>query len=113
MSTAPDKPSKFDLLKTEHDDYDKALTALADAQDEITELKDRRREERLAWIVAATIIFDCMVLLKADNLGGPLIIGLIQIAALAVVANRLGVEEFAGLFRGMINTLTDKTFGGS
>lgn len=82
-------------------------TALASAQEEITDLKDRIREERFGWIVLLVIVIDCALFLNARNWSGPVIIDLIEIGALSVIAARLGVEEFAALFGGMFRRATD------
>lgn len=96
---------KFSDLAEKHSDHETALIALSSAQEEITELKDARREERIGWIVTCVILFDCAFLLNAENATGPVIIGLLQIGVLAVMAKRLGVEEFYALFANMTNRI--------
>lgn len=61
-------------------------------------LRERRLEERIGWIVACCILFNCAMLLNAENLAGPIIIGLLEVALLAIMAKRMGVEEAYGLF---------------
>lgn len=95
----------------EHDNHEKAIVALSSAQEEITELKDARREERIGWIVVTVILFDCLFLLNAQNWAGPIVIGILEIGILAVAAKRLGVEEFYALFAGIINRFAGMTFG--
>lgn len=85
-------------LAVDFDDHSKALQALAAAQEEIGQLRDARKEERIGWIVVCVILFDCAFLLNAENATGPLIIGLLEIGVLAVLAKRLGVEEFYAFF---------------
>lgn len=94
-------PSDFAKL-TEGISDQKAVQALADLQEELAELKDKRREERLGWIVFTVIVVDCFLFLDAKNWSGPVIIGLLQIGALSVIAKRLGVEEFGRLFANML-----------
>ena len=97
----PDKPSLADLtdlLASEHDTHDKAIRALSDAQEESAGLKDARNEERVGWMVVAVILFDCALFLNAENATAPVVIGILQIALLALLAKRLGVEEFYALF---------------
>ena len=109
-SAKPPAPKISDLAE-KHDNHEKALIALSSAQEEITELKDARREERIGWIVVCVILFDCALLLNADNAAGPLIIGILQIAALAVAAKRLGVEEFYALFANIMNRFGEMVVG--
>lgn len=94
----PSLTSLTDLLASEHDTHDKAIRALSDAQEEIAGLKDARKEERVGWIVISVILFDCALFLNAENAVAPVIIGILQIALLALLAKRLGVEEFYALF---------------
>ena len=42
------------------------------------------------------------MILNAENLAGPLIIGVMEIALLAIIAKRMGVEEFYALFVGVM-----------
>lgn len=98
-------PKLTDLVNEDSDEHSKALKALSEAQEEIASLKDRLREERLGWIVLLVIVFDCALLLQADNAGGPIVIGLLEFAALSVLAARMGVEEFATLFKNVFNRM--------
>lgn len=107
-NTTPEKPHKplekpsfadlTGLLASEHDTHDKAIKALSDAQEEIAGLKDARNEERVGWMVIAVILFDCALFLNAQNATAPVVIGILEIALLALLAKRLGVEEFYALF---------------
>lgn len=104
------KPSLSDLA-ADYDDHSKALKALAEAQEEIGQLRDARREERVGWIVVSVILFDCALLLNAENSVGPLIIGILEIAVLAIAAKRLGVEEFYALFSAIMHRFGSMTLG--
>lgn len=114
MNTAPgpneSKPALTDLVG-EPDDHSQAVRALSEAQEEIAALKDRMREERLGWIVVLVIVIDCFVLLQADNAGGPIVVGLLEFAVLAVLAARMGVEEFSALFRNVFKRMADGLSG--
>lgn len=107
MSTETEASPRTDLdaLSSEAEP-DKATQALADAQEEIAQLKDKMREERMGWIVLCTLIFDCFLFLNASNWSGPIVIGLIEFGALSVIAARLGIEEFAAIFNQMISRVT-------
>ena len=87
-----------DVLASEHDTHEKAIKALSDAQEEIAGLKDARNEERVGWMVISVILFDCALFLNAQNATAPVVIGILEIALLALLAKRLGVEEFYALF---------------
>lgn len=104
------KPTLSDLA-ADYDDHSKALKALAEAQEEIGQLRDARREERVGWIVVSVILFDCAMLLNAENSVGPLVIGILEIAVLAIAAKRMGVEEFYALFSAIMHRFGDMTLG--
>lgn len=105
------QPALTDLVAEETDDHSQAVKALSAAQEEITALKDRIREERLGWIVVIVILFDCFFLLNAQNAGGPIIVGVLEFAALSVLAARMGVEEFAALFKSVFHRMADSISG--
>ena len=99
MSASAALPSDpRELSSVSLDDHNRLAQALADAQQELDRIKDKRREERVGWIVVCVILFNCAMILNADNLAGPLIVGILEITILAILAKRMGVEEFYGLF---------------
>ncbi len=51
------KPS-LSSLASDYDDHSKAIKALAEAQEEIGQLREARKEERVGWIVISVILFD-------------------------------------------------------
>ena len=104
------KPSLSELA-ADYDDHSKAIRALAQAQEEIGQLRDAQREERIGWIVVSTILFDCAMLLNAENSAGPLIIGVLEIAVLALAAKRMGVEEFYALFSAIMHRFGNMASG--
>jgi hypothetical protein len=109
----PRKAPSLTELATDYDDHSKAIKALAEAQEEIGQLRDARREERVGWFVISVILFDCAMLLNAENSVGPLIIGVLQIAVLAIAAKRMGVEEFYALFSAIMHRFGDMVMGKS
>ena len=106
----PQKASLADLA-VQHDSHEAAISALANAQEEIAGLRDSIPEERVGWIVISVILFDCALLLNADNSTGPIIIGILQIALLALIAKRMGVEEFYALFAKIMGKMADAASG--
>lgn len=105
------KPPSLRDIAVDSDDHSKVIKALAEAQEEIGQLRDARKEERVGWIVVSVILFDCAMLLNAENSIGPLIIGILEIAVLAIVAKRMGVEEFFALFSAVMHRFGDMTLG--
>ena len=122
LNTTPEKPNKplvkpsfaaLTELASTHDTHEKALKALSDAQEELTAIKDARNEERVGWIVISVILFDCALFLNAQNATAPVVIGVLQIAMLALLAKRLGVEEFYALFSKVMHRFAGMAAGGS
>lgn len=99
------EPKLSDILAPEQEEHTKLAKALAEAQEEITQLKDARHEERVGWIVVLVIVFDCFQLLHANNAGGPIVIGILELALLSVVAARMGVQEFATLLKNVFDRM--------
>lgn len=100
---SPPDPTRSKILGIRTDD--KAVQALVETQEENTEVKDERREERFLWVCACVILFDCSIFMNAENFGGPLIVGVIELLALVILARRLGVEEVKELVFGLIDRL--------
>jgi hypothetical protein len=111
LQESPRKTPSLTELAADYDDHSKAIKALAEAQEEVGQLRDARREERVGWLVICVILFDCAMLLNAENSVGPLIVGILQIAVLAIVAKRMGVEEFYALFSAIMHRFGDMVMG--
>lgn len=54
--------------------------------------KNARLEERFVWILAFVIGFDVFAFYLMNTWTGPLIIGIFELLALTVLANRLGID---------------------
>jgi hypothetical protein len=97
------------LLETPPDPRDEAIAAL---EKEIENLKNKHDEDKFLWFLAAIAVFDVVALLRAENWAAPLVIGIIQLIAVIVMANRCRVDVVAPLIDklvGMVPKLRDKT----
>jgi len=82
---------------------DKNATKILDVDTENETVQDDRREERFLWVCACVILFDCAVMLNAENIIAPLGIILLEVMALIVLAKRMGIEEIQELVYGLID----------
>lgn len=90
------------LLETPSSARDDAIAAL---QKEIEDLKNKHDEDKFLWFLAALAIFDVVALLRAENWTGPLVIGILELIAVIVMANRCRVDVVAPLIDKLIGTV--------
>lgn len=84
---------------------DKTAKKILDVDTENQAVKDDRREERFLWVCACVILFDCAVMLNAENVIAPSGIILLEVMALIVLAKRMGIEEIQELVYGLIDRI--------
>ncbi len=65
---------------------------VAALQDRVTEIENKLHEERFIWIIVVVIMFDAMLLLQANNWSAPIVIGLLQLIALVILAQKCRVD---------------------
>jgi hypothetical protein len=96
------------LLETPPDPRDEAIAAL---QKDIEKLKNKHDEDKFLWFLASLALFDVVALLRAENWTGPIVIGIIQLIAVIVMANRCRVDVVAPLIDklvGMVPKFRDR-----
>jgi hypothetical protein len=71
--------------------------AISELQSTIENYKKQLGEERFIWFVIATVLFDVIFLLQANNWAAPIVIGLLQLAGLLVVAEKCNVNPIMTL----------------
>lgn len=64
--------------------------------------RDKLLEERFMWLIISTILFDALLFSHMDNWAGPIVLGLLEIIALAIFAERCGVKEVAPMIDRLI-----------
>lgn len=82
------KPSPF--KNSESGKEDEALAAL---QNEMQDFKNDRNEERFLLVVCIIVLLDAFIFTQMANWAGALVIGVIEIFAIAVLARRWRIEE--------------------
>lgn len=90
------------ILEAPSDPRDEAIDAL---QKEIEGLKNKHDEDKFLWFLAALAIFDVVALLRAENWAGPFVIGIIELIAVIVMANRCKVDVVAPLIDKLVGMI--------
>jgi hypothetical protein len=96
------------LLETPPDPRDEVIAAL---EKEIENLKNKHDEDKFMWLLAAIAIFDVVALTRAENWAAPFVIGVLELIAVIVMANRCRVDVVAPLIDklvGMVPKLRGK-----
>lgn len=71
------------------DSKDKTISALENA---VEELKDKHFEERFIWILVCMVIADAFLFSHIANWTAPLVIGVIELVAIVILADRCKVN---------------------
>lgn len=90
------------LLETPADPRDEVIAAL---EKEIENLKNKYDEDKFLWFLGALAVFDVAALLRAENWTGPVVIGIIQLIAVIVMANRCRVDVVAPLIDKLVGMI--------
>lgn len=98
MTTDPDlrqpNPGIENLLQSSPTPLDEQIAAL---EKEIQDLKNKHAEDKFLWFLSALAIFDAIALLQVQNWPAPVIIGIIELIAVVVMADRCKVDTVAPL----------------
>jgi hypothetical protein len=70
-------------------------SALGELANELERERDARKEERFLLVMIVAIIVDAYLFSHIENWSGPVVIGIIELVAIAVVARKWGIEEVA------------------
>lgn len=95
----------FDALGTEVTKRDEQIQAL---QEELTQERDARREERFVFIVIAILLLNVVFFSVMETFGGPLALLVVELIILIPLARRMGMEEIAGTINRVIDNVAGK-----
>jgi hypothetical protein len=70
---------------------------IADLQQELLAVTQKRHEERFLWILTLVIFADFFFLLQSNNWSAPVVIGTLEIIGLVVTAEKCGVNPIIQL----------------
>lgn len=77
-------------------------------QEELTQERDKRKEDRFVGIVLIILLFDIVFFTVMPTFGGPLAVLVLQLLILIPLARRMGMEGIAL----MIDRVLDRMAGG-
>lgn len=92
--TPPLNPGIENLLQSTPNPRDEQIGAL---EKQIQDLKNDHSRDKFLWFLSALAIFDTVALLRAENWAAPIVIGIIQLVAVIVMADRCRVDTVAPL----------------
>lgn len=70
---------------------------IAVLENQVQELKDRNYEERFLWTIAIMVIIDAYIFSHIENWAGAVVIGILELIAVIVLADRYKVNTVAPL----------------
>jgi hypothetical protein len=62
-------------------------------------------EDKFLWFLAALAVFDVVALLRVESWTGPVVIGIIELVAVIVMANRCRVDVVAPLIDKLVGMI--------
>lgn len=99
MSTEPDSPKKpdhYDALANKggstHPNNARS-TAEVELEQKLAYERDARKEDRFVFMIILVVIFNAWFLHQASTWTLPVVVGILQLFALALLARRFGVQE--------------------
>lgn len=55
--------------------------------------RDQIKEERFVWILALIVLADLFFMIPAQNFGGPLVVGALELVLIVVLAQKCGIDQ--------------------
>lgn len=85
-----------------------SLQALTAVQEQLTEERERRREERFVWIVVTLSLLDLILLGGVTNVATPIVIMILQLVALGIAVRRMGVKNAVAIVDRVTSAIVKK-----
>lgn len=108
----PKPEGSFGGLKGDDGEAGPKDAALKALEDQLSEAKDARLEERFIWIVVTVILVDVLWFRNASNAVVPIVVLILELVILFILANRLGIQEVKGLLDRIMQGLSRGSSGG-
>jgi hypothetical protein len=84
---------------------------LQELQEELTNERDARREDRFVFIVVIVLLLDVVFFTVMPSFGGPLALLVLELLILIPLAQRMGMEEIAAILDRVLRRVADKASG--
>jgi hypothetical protein len=81
---------------------------IAVLQQQLTEERDARREDKFVFIATVVILLDIVFFSVMPTFGGPLALLILQLLVLIPLAKRMGMEEIAQILSNVIHRMAGK-----
>lgn len=91
------------------DEATQAYAQIAQLQEELTEQRDARREDKFIFIVVSVLLLDVVFFSVMDSFGGPLALLILELLILIPLAKRMGMEEIAEMLDRVLKRIVPKS----
>jgi hypothetical protein len=81
---------------------------IAELQEQLTQERDGRREDRFVGLVCLVILLDIVFFSVMHTSGAPLALVVLELLILIPVARRMGMEEVAQILNGFVGRMAGK-----
>ena len=84
---------------------------VSELQEQLTQERDERREERFVFLVVIVILLNVIFFSFMPSFGGPLAILILELLVLIPLARRMGMEEIAQILSRVIDRVASRPNG--
>lgn len=88
----PPKPLQIGELLEEKGTPDSKDETISSLERTVEDLKDKHYEERFIWIIVSIVLADAFIFSRIANWTAPLVIGVLELIAVVVLADRCRVN---------------------
>lgn len=93
------------------EDESPQIAALTSVQERLAEEKEQRALERFVWALVCIILLDVIVLGPIKNVAVPIVVLILELIALSVVAQNMGVRPAAVILDKVTSAIVKKEAG--
>lgn len=86
-----------DLLASSEPTRDPTDDQIAVLENEVQETRNKHFEERFLWFLAVLVLFNSLIFLSMENWSAPVVIGILELIAVLIMADRCKVDAVAPL----------------
>lgn len=81
---------------------------IAELQNQLTQERDARREDRFVFIVVGVLLLDVTFFTVMPNFGGPIALLILELLILIPLAHRMGMQEIAEILSRVLHRMAGK-----
>lgn len=109
------EPTGISQLIEDKGNPDRRDETIAALESSVQQLNDKNLEERFIWIILFIVLFDALIFSHMQNWTAPLVIGIFELIAVVILADRCGVSAVMPLIdrvTGALGANRDRFKGG-